>query len=222
MNICAQGGILDAKITKSRLANLLSYDWLKIIAAVTGRTRIIWVCNPDNPSGTMRTAEETRRLVRAVPPTTAVIFDEAYREFVDDPDYGDGLDLLLEGHRNVIVLRTLSKAFGLAALRIGYAIADPSICKSIDNIREPFNIAGPSCAAGMAAVNHDLDWSKEVCTSLVHERHRLEDRLAELGLGVVHSQANFVLVDTGGDAVGLYERLGFRTIRRFSAGVWKG
>jgi histidinol-phosphate aminotransferase len=183
------------------------YDVDAIIAAVTARTRIIWVCNPDNPSGTILTAEETRRLARSVPPTTAVIFDEAYREFVDDPDYGDGLDLLLEGHRNVIVVRTLSKAFGLAALRIGYAIADPAICKSIDNIREPFNIAGPSCAAGIAAVSHDLAWSREVCTSLVHERRRLEVRLAELGLGVVSSQANFVLVDTGADAVGLYERL---------------
>ena len=183
------------------------HDIEAIVATVTERTRIIWVCNPDNPSGTMLTAEETRHLVRSVPPTTAVIFDEAYREFVDAPDYGDGLDLLLEGHRNVIVLRTLSKAFGLAALRIGYAIADPAICKSIDNIREPFNIAGPSCAAGMAAVNHDLAWSREVCTSLMHERHRLEERLAGLGLGVVPSQANFLLVDTGSDAVGLYERL---------------
>ncbi len=183
------------------------HDIEAIVATVTERTRIIWVCNPDNPSGTMLTAEETRHLVRSVPPTTAVIFDEAYREFVDAPDYGDGLDLLLEGHRNVIVLRTLSKAFGLAALRIGYAIADPAICKSIDNIREPFNIAGPSCAAGMAAVKHDLAWSREVCTSLMHERHRLEQRLAGLGLGVVPSQANFLLVDTGSDAVGLYERL---------------
>ena len=178
-----------------------------IVAAVTERTRIIWICNPDNPSGTMLTADETQRLVLSVPATTAVIFDEAYREFVDDRDYGDGVDLLLDGHRNVIVLRTLSKAFGLAALRIGYAIADPAICKSIDNIREPFNIAGPSCAAAMAAVNDDLAWSREVCTNLRDERRRLEKSLAELGLGVVPSQANFVLVDTGSDAVGLYERL---------------
>lgn len=95
------------------------YDVDAIIAAVTERTRIIWLCNPDNPSGTILTADETQRLVRSVPPTTAVIFDEAYWEFVDDPDSGDGLDLLLAGHRNVVVLRTLSKAFGLAALRVG-------------------------------------------------------------------------------------------------------
>jgi histidinol-phosphate aminotransferase len=183
------------------------YDVDAIVAAVTERTRIIWVCNPDNPSGTAITVDAARRLVRSVPPTTAVIFDEAYREFVDDPDYGDGLDLLLAGHRNVIVLRTLSKAFGLAALRVGYAIADPAICKSVDNIREPFNIAGPSCAAAIAAVREDLEWSREVCTKLRDERRRLERSLDALGLGVVHSQANFVLADTGADAVGLYERL---------------
>ena len=183
------------------------YDVDAIIAAVTERTRIIWLVNPDNPSGTILTGEEVTHLVQSVPPTTAVIFDEAYREFVDDPDYGDGLDLLHAGHRNVVVLRTLSKAFGLAALRVGYAIADPAICKCIDNLREPFNIAGPSCAAAIAAVNDDRAWSEEVCTALKDERRRLEQRFAELGLGVILSQANFVLVDTGGDAVGLYERL---------------
>ena len=183
------------------------YDVDAIIAAVTERTRIIWLVNPDNPSGSMLTADEAQRLVRSVPATTAVIFDEAYREFVDDPGYGDGLGLLLAGHRNVVVLRTLSKAFGLAALRVGYAIADPAICKSIDNIREPFNIGGPSCAAAIAAVTEDIAWSEQVCTSLRGERRRLETSLAELGLGVVPSQANFVLVDTGADAVGLYERL---------------
>jgi histidinol-phosphate aminotransferase len=183
------------------------YDVDAIVAAVTERTRIIWLVNPDNPSGTMLTADEMQRLVQSVPASTAVICDEAYREFVDDPDYGDGVDLLLAGHRNVVVLRTLSKAFGLAALRVGYAIADPAICKSVDNIREPFNIGGPSCAAAIAAVTEDIAWSEQVCASLRGERRRLETSLAELGLGVVPSQANFVLVDTGADAVGLYERL---------------
>ena len=140
------------------------YDVDGLIAAVNDRTRIIWVCNPDNPSGTALSKAEARRLVEAVPASVAVVFDEAYREFVDDPEYGDGLDLLLDGHRNVVVLRTLSKAFGLAALRLGYAIADPELCKVVDNIREPFYIAGPSCAAGVAAVTEDVEWSRRVCS----------------------------------------------------------
>ena len=183
------------------------YDIDGIIGAVTPRTRIIWVCNPDNPSGTALSRAEARRLVEAVPPEVAVVFDQAYREFVDDPDFGDGLDLLREGHRNVVVLRTLSKAFGLAALRLGYAIADPELCTVVDNIREPFYIAGPSCAAGVAAVTQDAEWSRRVCEETVAERARVQEALAELGLDVVPSQANFVLVDTHRDGTELYEGL---------------
>jgi len=183
------------------------YDVDGLIAAVNERTRIIWVCNPDNPSGTALTSAEARRLVESVPPSVAVVFDEAYREFVDDPDYGDGLDLLLAGHRNVVVLCTLSKAFGLAALRLGYAIADPELCTVVDSIREPFYIAGPSCAAGIAAVTEDVEWSRRVCAEIVSERARIRAALADLGLGVVPSQANFMLVDTGKDGSELYERL---------------
>ena len=181
------------------------YDIDGIIGAVTPRTRIIWVCNPDNPSGTALSRAEARRLVEAVPPEVAVVFDQAYREFVDDPDFGDGLDLLREGHRNVVVLRTLSKAFGLAALRLGYAIADPELCTVVDNIREPFYIAGPSCAAGVAAVTQDAEWSRRVCEETVAERTRVQQALTELGLDVVPSQANFVLVDTHRDGIELYE-----------------
>ena len=183
------------------------YDVDGIIAAVTERTRIIWVCNPDNPAGTIFTAAEARRLVESVPPTVAVVFDEAYHEFVDDPDYGDGQDLLLAGHRNVVVLRTLSKAFGLAALRVGYAIADPELCTIVDNIREPFYITGPSCAAGIAAVTEDVAWSRRVCAETISERARVQAALVDLGLGAVPSQANFVLVDTGKAGTELYERL---------------
>lgn len=183
------------------------YDVDGLLAAVTDKTRVIWVCNPDNPSGTVLTKAEARRLVETAPPTVAVVFDEAYHEFVDDPDYGDGLDLLRDGHRNVVVLRTLSKAFGLAAMRLGYAIADPELCATVDNIREPFYIAGPSCAAGIAAVTEDVAWSRRICAETVSERHRVEQALAGLGLGVVPSQANFVLADTHRDGTELYERL---------------
>ena len=183
------------------------YDVDGFIAAVTDRTRVIWVCNPDNPSGTWLTRAETRRLVESVPPHVAVVFDEAYHEFADDPEYGGGLELLLDGHRNVVVLRTLSKAFGLAALRLGYAIADPELCTVVDNIREPFYIAGPSCAAGIAAVTEDVEWSRRVCAEVVSERARVSAALGDLGLDVVPSQANFVLADTHRDGTELYERL---------------
>lgn len=183
------------------------YDLDAILAAVNERTRIVWICNPVNPTGTVLSKSQTRRLLEAVPPTTAVVFDEAYREFVDDPEYGDGLDLLLEGYRNVVVLRTLSKVFGLAAVRVGYGIAIPEICTILESTSEPFHISGPACAAGVAAVTDDRAWAQEVRDLIVGERGRIERSLTSMGLGVVPSQGNYVLVDTGADALDLYERL---------------
>jgi histidinol-phosphate aminotransferase len=183
------------------------YDLDAILAAVNERTRIIWICNPVNPTGTVLSKSQARRLLESVPPTTAVVFDQAYREFVDDPEYGDGLDLLLEGYRNVVVLRTLSKVFGLAAVRVGYGIAIPEICTILESTSEPFHISGTACAAGVAAVTDDRAWAEEVRDLIVGERGRIERSLLSMGLGVVPSQGNYVLVDTGADALDLYERL---------------
>ncbi len=183
------------------------YNLDEVISLVNERTRVIWVCNPINPTGTVLSRAEARRLVEAVPATTAVVFDQAYREYVEDPDYGDGLELLLAGHRNVIVLRTLSKVFGLAAVRLGYGIADPAIGAIIDSTCEPFHLSGPACAAGVAAVTEDRAWAQEHRDLIVRERPRVQQGLADLGLGVVPSQGNFVLFDVGVDAMDLYERL---------------
>lgn len=197
------------------------YDLDAILAAVNERTRIIWICNPINPTGAVFTNEEARRLLESIPPTTAVVFDQAYHEFVTDPEYGDGQELLLAGHRNAVVLRTLSKAFGLAAIRVGYGIADPEICTIFESTSEPFHISGPACAAGVAAVTQDLDWAAEKRDLVVNERRRLEAELAGLGLGVVPSQGNFILFDTGADAVDLYERLLRRGIILRLGCIWK-
>lgn len=183
------------------------YDLDALLAAITTRTRVIWVCNPINPTGTTLSREQARRFVEAVPPTIAIVFDQAYYEYVDDPGYGDGLELLLGGYNNVIVLRTLSKVFGLASLRIGYALADPALGTIIENTREPFHLSGPGCAAGTAAVTRDLDWAHAHRDLILSERARLQDALTALGLGVVPSQGNFVLFDVGVDTMDLYERL---------------
>ena len=183
------------------------YDIDAVLAAVNERTRIIWICNPINPTGTILSRSEARRLVESVSPTTAVVFDQAYREFANDPDYGDGLELLLDGFRNVVVLRTLSKMFGIAAIRLGYGIATPEICTIIDSTCEPFHISGPACAAGVAAVTQDRMWAGGIRDLIVSERGRIEQSLTGMGLGVVPSQGNYVLVDTGADALDLYERL---------------
>ncbi len=197
------------------------YDLDAMLAAVGDRTRIVWLCNPVNPTGTVLSRDEARRVVEAVPPDVAVVFDQAYREYVDDPDYGDGLELLRAGHRNVVVLRTLSKIFGLAAVRLGYGIADPAIGAIIDSTCEPFHLSGPSCAAGVAAVTQDLAWAKEHRDLIVSERARLQHGLADLGLGVVPSQGNFVLFDVGRDATDLYERLMSHGIILRLGSIWR-
>jgi histidinol-phosphate aminotransferase len=196
------------------------YDLDAVLAALNERTRIVWLCNPINPTGTILTRAEAQRIVEAVPPTVAVVFDQAYREYVDAPEYGDGLEFLLAGHRNVVVLRTLSKVFGLAAVRLGYGIADAAIGTIIDSTCEPFHLSGPACAAGVAAVTRDLEWAAEKRDAIVTERRRLERELAGLGLSVVPSQGNFILFDAGADSVRLYEGLLSRGIILRLGSIW--
>ena len=97
------------------------FDIDGFLAAISERTKMVWLCSPNNPTGTVITDGELRRLLDNVPSSTAVICDQAYQELVDDPAWGDGTKYLLDGHRNVVVLRTMSKSFGLAGLRMGYA-----------------------------------------------------------------------------------------------------
>ena len=154
-----------------------------------------------------------------MPPTTVVVCDQAYQELVDDPEWGDGTKYLLAGHRNVVVLRTLSKAFGLAGMRFGYAVADPEVCRVIDHIREPYYVSGPACAAALAALE-DIEWRDEVVAKLIAARRSVGAALTELGCDVVPSQCNFLLVDTHRDAGDMYERLLRRGIVVRPGSLW--
>ena len=195
------------------------FDIDGFLGVVTDRTKMIWLCSPNNPTGTIITDAELARLVENVPPTTVVVCDQAYQELVDDPEWGDGTKYLLAGHRNVVVLRTLSKAFGLAGMRIGYAIADPEVCRVIDHIREPYYVSGPACAAALAALE-DREWRDDVVTKLQSARRSVGAALEELGCRVVPSQCNFLLVDTGRDANDMYERLLRRGIVVRPGSLW--
>jgi histidinol-phosphate aminotransferase len=195
------------------------FDIDGFLAAVTERTKMVWLCSPNNPTGTIITDDELRRLLDNVPPTTAVVCDQAYQELVDDPAWGDGTQYLRDGHRNVVVLRTMSKSFGLAGLRMGYAIADPAVCSLIDRIREPYYVSGPACAATLAALD-DREWSADVVAKLIAARRSVSAALTDLGCRVVPSQCNFVLVDTGVDGDELYARLLRRGIVVRSGNLW--
>ena len=170
------------------------YDVAGMLAAVGPRTKIVWLCNPNNPTGTILTFAEIEAMLGELPARVAVVVDEAYAEYADDPEYGDGLSFVRRGYPNVIALRTMSKVYGLAGLRIGYAAADAEICVMLDRLREPFNMSRVATAAGPAALA-DIEWLHH-CQDLNRRgRDFLSKEFVRLGFNVVPSEANFILVD---------------------------
>ena len=182
------------------------FDLDAVASAVNERTKIIWLCSPNNPTGTIIRRDEMRSFLAAISETVAVVLDQAYGEFVDDPEYGEGVRLVREGRPNIIVLKTFSKAYALAGLRLGYAIADGAICQMLDRIEEPFFLNRAATAAGMAALA-DTGWLERSLTAIRQARTYLSKGLSTLGCTVVPSQANFVLAEVGCDARALFERL---------------
>ncbi len=162
-----------------------------LLAAIDGTTRLVFVCNPNNPTGTAVRRAELERFLDAVPAETLVVLDEAYREFVTDPDVPDGLELM-RGRPNVAVLRTMSKAWGLAGLRVGYLLAeDPAVAEAVRKTNVPFSVAMLAQAAAVAALASEAE-VRERCAAVVTERERLTAQLRARGLSVADSQANFV------------------------------
>jgi histidinol-phosphate aminotransferase len=174
------------------------HDLDAMAAQVTGKTRLVLVCNPNNPTGTAVRRAELLRFLRAVPDDVVVALDEAYREFVTDPDVPDGLTLLDE-FRNLVVLRTFSKAYGLAGLRVGYAIAaDPAITAALRQTQVPFAVTSVAQAAALASLEPEAEKQLLARVSdLVGERARVHSALCDLGYDVPPSQANFVWLPLG-------------------------
>jgi histidinol-phosphate aminotransferase len=165
---------------------------------ITGKTRLVFVCNPNNPTGTAVDAAALVRFLRAVPPDVVVALDEAYREFITDPDVPDGLSLLAE-FPNLVVLRTFSKAYGLAGLRVGYAIAgDPAVATALGQTQVPFAITSVAQAAALASLEPEAEAQLLArVRDIAAERDRLRAALVDLGYPVPPSQANFVWLPLG-------------------------
>jgi histidinol-phosphate aminotransferase len=171
------------------------HDLDAMAAAITPRTRMVFVCNPNNPTGTAVGEDALRRFLARVPSDVLVVLDEAYREFVSDPAVPDGLALAAE-HDNVCVLRTFSKAHRLAGLRVGYAVAPPELAAALRGVSVPFAVSAPAQAAAMAALEH-LDELHADCAGAVSEVERMTAQLRSLGYEVPPSQANFVWLPLG-------------------------
>ena len=173
-----------------------THDLAALAAAVDESTRVVFVCNPNNPTGTAVRRPELERFLDAVPASTLVVLDEAYREFVTDPDVTDGVELM-RGRPNVAVLRTFSKAWGLAGLRVGYLIAeDPAVAEAVRKTFVPFSVNMLAQAAAVAALASDEE-VRARCAAVVAERDRLTTALRARDIPVEDSQANFVWLPMG-------------------------
>jgi histidinol-phosphate aminotransferase len=171
------------------------HDPKALLAAITPATRLVFVCNPNNPTGTALRRGELIELLDAAPPHVVVALDEAYREFVTDASVPDGLTLL-EGRPNLVVLRTFSKAYRLAGLRVGYAVGAPAVVEALRKVTVAFSVSGPAQAAALAA----LDCLPELlgsCAEVTRERSRVTAALRGAGFEVPDSQANFVWLPLG-------------------------
>ncbi len=164
------------------------------VAAANG-ARLVYLANPNNPTGTWFDAEALEQFLSRLPPRVLVVVDEAYAEYVDDPSIGSALDLLAD-YPNLIVTRTFSKAHGLAGLRVGYALGHPSMVAVMERIRESFNVNLLGLAAAEAALADSYHLAS-VRVRNAAERRRLTEALRKRGLGVSPSQTNFLLVDFG-------------------------
>lgn len=196
-------GLSGATAVTVPLTQDYAHDLPAMAAAVTDRTRVVLVCTPNNPTGPIVTADELTTFLDAVPPDVLVVIDEAYLEFGRDPRAADALEVW-RTHPNVIVLRTFSKAYGLAGLRVGYAIAHEPIADALRKAAVPFGVSDLAQQAAIASLSAYDELAVRV-EELVIERSRVIKALREQGWEVPDSQANFIWLPLGDDALGFAE-----------------
>jgi len=182
-----------------------THDLAAMAAAITDRTKLVFISNPYNPTGTIVTAQQVSEFMSAIPDYVIVGFDEAYYEYVDDPDYPNCLDYVREG-RKAVVLRTFSKAYGLAGLRIGYGIAPPELATALKQVREPFNVSSIAQVAALASLA-DPDQVQRSFQLVQDGKQYLYEQFEQMGLSYVPTQANFVFVDVGIDSRKCFDEL---------------
>jgi histidinol-phosphate aminotransferase len=175
-----------------------AHDLDAMADAITARTRLIFVCNPNNPTGTVVGRAELTRFLDRVPPDCLVVLDEAYHEYVRDPQVPDGLDLYA-GRPNLAVLRTFSKAYGLAALRVGYLIGQEPVATAVRKTQLPFAVNAVAQAAAIASLAAGPELLQRVA-EVVKERGRVADGLRDQGWAIPPTQANFVWLPLGEQA----------------------
>jgi histidinol-phosphate aminotransferase len=181
------------------------HDLPAMAAAITPQTRLVFIANPNNPTGTYVGRDALASFLRAVPRDIIVVLDEAYAEYADAPDYPDGL-AYRDVHPGVVVVRTFSKIYGLAGLRVGYMVLSAELAQYVNRVRAPFNVSSVSQAAGAAALA-DTDHVAQTRALNQTEKAFMAGELDRLGVPWVPTQANFFLIDLGRPAAQVYDAL---------------
>jgi histidinol-phosphate aminotransferase len=191
-------------------ANNYRHDIEKMIAAVRENTRVIFVINPNNPTGTYTTKDELLHLLNSVPSHILVVLDEAYHEYINKADYPDTIQLLAD-YPNLIITRTFSKAYGLAALRLGYSVSSPEIADMLNRARLPFNVNSIAASAALAAIQDQHHIEKSI--KLNNEGMlQLETQLKNSNICYIPSLGNFITIDVKQNATELYQKLLYQGI----------
>jgi histidinol-phosphate aminotransferase len=194
----AEAGVISVPVRSFK------YDLEKMLEAITPRTAMIFIANPENPTGTYISSGELEEFIEKVPSHVVVFIDEAYYEFARGGDYPESLPLTARKDRNVIVSRTFSKAYGLAGLRIGYVVSGKGICDELNKVREPFNVNSVAQAAAIAALDDEagLKRSLELVTK---EKEKLREAFKEMDVEFVPSATNFILINTKRDSKKIFK-----------------
>lgn len=197
--------LMDGKPVYVPMKEDFRYDMDEMAARLSERTKLVFIGNPNNPTGAMATEAELSRFMEAIRDGTVVVLDEAYYEYVDDPDYPDSLELVRQG-RPVIVLRTFSKVYALAGLRIGYGATTPELADALERVREPFNVSSVAQAAALASLEDGDQVARTVALNREGKAY-LYAEFQRLGLAYTPSQTNFVWVDVGRDCREVFAEL---------------
>jgi histidinol-phosphate aminotransferase len=179
-------------------------------AAVNERTRAIFLCNPNNPTSTYVSESEVREFMRDLPTDLFVVMDEAYIDNVDAPDYPDSMQLRRD-YPNLVILRTFSKFFAVAGVRVGYCMAHKDVVDVLHRVRQPFNVSRLAEAAGLAAIECAAELMP-LAREIITERERVRAEVLKLGLTCPPSQTNFLFVDLGRSELDLFAELRRRKV----------
>ncbi|MDD4802829.1 MAG: histidinol-phosphate transaminase [Syntrophomonas sp.] len=196
--------IMGAECVEIPLRNFI-YDLDAILNSITDKTKMIIICNPNNPTGTMVNASQLDSFMAKVPDKVLVVFDEAYCEFAESKDYISGLKYIKAG-RNAVVLRTFSKIYGLASLRVGYGITKPAIAQAVEKVTEPFNVNSLAQVAALAALD-DREHYQNTWEGNSRGKKYLYSEFEKMGLNYVPTEASFIFVDTARDCQEVFQSL---------------